>query len=63
LEAFSALVSGHRADYLRAGEIELLDGRGHETQVGDFTAELLRVRFPDGRVLAERPDGTLSYEP
>lgn len=59
LLAFSALVEGHRADYLDAPELRLRDGRGQDLQLLGEAARHLVLRFPDGRELRERPDGSI----
>lgn len=61
LLGYSALVEGRRADYLRAPEWLLLDGRGRLTDFGGVAARDLLVRLPDGRRIEEQPDGSLRW--
>jgi hypothetical protein len=60
LSGFAALVEGRLVDFLEAPEVTLLDGRGTESAFGGVTSRDLRVVLPDGRVLTEGPDGTMS---
>jgi len=61
LLAYSALVEGHRADFLQAPEVTVLDGRGRLINFGGPTARDLVVRFPDGWRLEEQADGSLVW--
>jgi len=62
MAGFSALVDGRRVDRMVAPSIRLLDGRGALSNVAGETARDLRIRFDDGRVLEELPDGTLRWQ-
>ncbi|MEO8083868.1 MAG: hypothetical protein ABI780_08605 [Ardenticatenales bacterium] len=58
--AFSALVDGHRADFLRAPQWTLMDGRGQATVFpGGRTVDGLRIDRSDGRVIEGDGGGTV----
>ncbi len=61
LLAYSALVEGHRVDYLRAPEIRVMDGRGRATDFEGRAATDLRVELPDGRAIVEEAGGVLVW--
>ncbi|MFN8424387.1 MAG: hypothetical protein U0470_13775 [Anaerolineae bacterium] len=64
VEGFSALVDGHRADYLRAPQWTLMDGRGQATRFPNGRgATGLRIERSDGRVIEGDGDGTVGVQP
>lgn len=60
VDGYSALVDGHRVDYLRSPQWTLTDGRGVATAFEDgSTATWLRIARTDGRVIEGREDGAV----